>query len=179
MNGAVLKLRLTGPDSTKGMVSAAEFMVSAAIMSLISAVVLGIFLVTQFVWNDSIINVKLQESAKEPMQMMIRELKEADPASPTGITIGAGNTSITFAVPATSSSSAITSWTSISYSFNSGTGQITRTSNAQTSTIGRNLTTVSFTQSGNTIRVTLTATGTTANNKTLTTTLTSQAAMRK
>ncbi len=167
-------MKLENPKGFSGL----ELIASTAILSLISLVVLSVFMVTQVIWTDSITNVKLQNAAKKPMQAMIKELKEADPASPIGITISPDQKTITFAVPQTTSASAITAWTQVSFAFDAATGNITRTA-AASSIIGQQITGTTFSKSGNLITVALTATDTTANGKSLSTTITSQAAMRK
>ena len=178
MNGCEITSGKKIRQAQKGF-SIIEVLMSTAIFSLISLVVLSVLIVTQVVWNDSIINVKMQDEAKKPIQAMIKELKEADPSSPIGITISADQRTITFAVPQTISATAITAWTQISYSFDAATGQVTRTSNSQSSVIGRQISALTFSRSGSMITVNLTATGTTVQGRTLSTTLTSEAKMRK
>ena len=173
-----MKLKIKKNFKNPSGVSSVEILMSVAILSLISIVILSTFFVTQLVWTDSLINLKLQEDIKKPMYAIIKELKEADPNSPTGISITNGGQSITFAVPATTSSTAITSWTQVTFSFDSANGQITRTSFTST-VIGRQIASLTFSQSNNIISVSITATGTTVKGKVMTTSLSSQAAMRK
>ncbi len=158
-------------------VTSVEIMATVALFALVSAVVIAIFIVTQTIWAESLSNVMVQNDAKLPMQAIVKELKEADPSSPVGITISPDQRTITFAIPASTSATAITSWTQISFSFNSSTREVTRTAGTS-SIVGRRISALSFSQLGNVVTAVLTAAGTAANGRTLSTTITSQIAMR-
>ena len=159
-------------------ITSSEILVSVAIISLIAVVILSILITLQVAWSNGAIDVRLQHEAKQPMQAIIKELKEADPNSPIGITISPDQRTITFAVPQTVGTDAITAWTQVSFSFDASTGNITRTS-SKTSTVGRQISNLIFSRTADMITVSLTATGSTADGKILTASLTSQAAMRK
>ncbi|PIW63985.1 MAG: hypothetical protein COW12_08775 [Candidatus Omnitrophica bacterium CG12_big_fil_rev_8_21_14_0_65_45_16] len=148
-----------------------------AILLLVGLVVVSVFLATQVIWQESLVNVKLQEQTMRPLQTMAKELKEAGPSSPIGITIGAEQTSIIFAIPDEVGSEEINSWKQIMFSFDDATGEITRTGDAS-SVIGRDVQSLTFSQAGNVITIALEVADETAGGKTLTTSLTSQIAMR-
>ena len=155
-----------------------EILASTFVFSLISIVVISIFISTQMLWNDSVVHVRLQTETKQPMQAMIKELKEGGTSPPATVTISGDLRTITFDIPETVSATEITSWTEITYSFDPNTGQITRTVDAQNSVIGRQINNLSFSQSGNVIMINLDATRTTADGKNLSSALVSQATMR-
>jgi len=165
------------PLSSKG-VSSLEMVSAIAIFTLVSLVIGGVFITLRVAWNDTLVNVKIHSQTIRPLDTMIKELKEADPSSPIGITIDPDPQSIIFAIPNTVGAEQIDSWFEIDYVFDPNTNEITRTIDGADTVIAKNVNSLLFTRAGTAISINISVSDQTADGKILTTVLTSQVAMR-
>ena len=126
--------------------------------------------------------VPARAEAKQTMEAMIKELREGDPSGPDGITISGSSPSqsITFNIPnEVSSSGGIESWREIQFSRDATAKEVLRDEDGTTTTIGRNVESLTFSSSNNVITASLQTQKTiSGGSDTVTATLTSQARLR-
>ena len=156
-----------------------EMIASISIFLLVTVIVVQTFIATQTIWQDAIVNVWVQDSAKNAMQVVAKELKEAGSLLPAEISISSDQRSIGFDIPNATDATRIISWDRIDYAFDPSSGELTRSLNSGSpSIIGRNLGAVQFERLGDAIQVSITALATTAQGKSLKTALVSEVAVR-
>ena len=125
--------------------------------------------------------VPARAQAKQTMEAIIKELREGDPSGPDGVTISGSSPSqsITFDIPNEVSSTGIQSWREIGFSHDVAAKEVLRDEDGTSTTIGRDVESLTFSSSNNVITATLQTQKTiSGGTDTVTATLTSQARLR-
>lgn len=158
-----------------------ELIATVSILLLVSVIVIYALMILQVTWKDSITISMLQNQAKNTMQAIAVVLREADPSDPLNQTVQViipNPQNIQFAIPVTTDSDSITSWSQVNFARNSSTNEVTKNVDGASTVIGRQISDLTFSQEGDIIKVDLTASGVTADGKLLSVTLLSEVAMR-
>jgi len=157
-----------------------EVIIVTAIMSIFSIFLVDLVMTTQKAWSIENTSVSVRGEAKRTLEVIAKELREGDPSAVGGVTIGGSGTSqtITFSVPNQVSQATILSWRQIQYAHDSVQKQVTRTVSGTTTTVGRDINSLQFSQSNNVVTVTVGTNKLTAEGITLQTTISSQIRMR-
>lgn len=122
----------------------AEIMVVAAIVAIIAAAVICIFVAGKRTWFISSAQVATQQAARNAIDRMSRELIFS---SPLEADIGTSGDTITFRIPASVGADGDITWTgTIQYSLNAG--QIIRTMASQTDVLANNIQALQFSPLG-------------------------------
>lgn len=125
-----------------------ELTLVVSLISIFSIFMVNLVMASQNAMIVQNTTVPVRAEARQILEAMVKELREADPSATGGISIGgSGNfQNITFRVPNQVSSGAIVSWTKIKFDIDSTTKEVTRTVNDVTTTIlGRNAEVLQFT----------------------------------
>lgn len=139
-----------------------EVMVVLSLLSMFSIFLVSLVTTSQNAMMIQNTAVPVRTEAKQAMEAMVKELREADPSAPGGVVIGGVNNSqITFQVPNQVSQTGILSWRQIQFSHDAVGQQVIRTENAAATILGRNVTSLTFTLAANVITTALGASRTT------------------
>ena len=136
--------------------SLTEVIVVMAILSIFSIFVANLIITSQNAWLIQHTAMPARAEARQTMEAITKELREADPTAPGGVTIGGVNNSqITFRIPNQVSQTGILSWRQIQIALDTVQQQVTRTENGAATVLGRNAETLQFTLANNTVITTL------------------------
>jgi len=155
-------------------------MATLAVFSILTVAAAGAFNTSQDALNWNYHALALQKELRRTLSTMAQEIRESSPSSPAPITTGTN--AITFQIPSSVAGNAVTAWTQITYALGTD-NRVTRTSNNQTTTIGTDVATLSFTYPVNpmtaprTVQIQITGTRTTLK-RTITRTVTGQVVLR-
>lgn len=157
-----------------------EVLIVTAIMSIFSIFLVDLVTTTQKAWSIENTSVPVRGEAKRTLEVIAKELREADPSAPSSVTIGGSGTSqsITFSVPNQVSQSTILSWRQIQFAHDLIQKQVTRTVGGITTIVSRDINSLQFSQSNNVVTVTVGTNKLTAEGIMLQTTIGSQIRMR-
>ena len=158
-----------------------ETLISSALLAIFSIFIVNIVVVTQKAWTIEHTAVPVRAEAKKTIEVISKELREGDPSAPGGVAIGGSGNSqtITFSVPNQVSDSSISSWRQVQFTHDVGQNYVNRTSSdTGTTTIGRNINLLQFSQANNIVTTTIRATKATPEGTNLQTTLSSQVRLR-
>ena len=134
-------------NSNQGM-TLIELTLVVSLMSIFSIFLVNLVMASQNTMAVQNTTVPVRAEARQILEAMMKELREADPSASGGITIGgSGNVQdITFKIPNQVSSTGVTSWTTIKFDLDSTAKQVRRTVNDVTTTVlGRNAEALQFT----------------------------------
>ena len=157
-----------------------ELTIVGALLSIFSIFMVNIVMLTQTAWSVENTAVPVRTEGKRTLESIAKELREGDPSAPGGVVIGGSGNSqtITFSVPNQVSKTAILSYRQIQFAHDSAQSQVTRTANSATSTVGRNINSLQFSQANNVVTVTIGTTKISAEGRTLQTTVSTQIRLR-
>ena len=138
-----------------------EMVVVTSLIAIISVFLVNLVVTSQNALLIENTAAPVRAQAKQAMETMEKELREADPSSPTpgGVTIGGSGTSqsITFYIPDDVSKTQIDSWKQITYAHDADEKQIARTESGTSTIIGRDISGLQFSTSNNVVTITVTA----------------------
>lgn len=175
---------MTSKRNSKRGFSIVEVMVALSIFSIFSIFLVRFVIDAQNTFIIQQTTAPIRAEAKQLMELIMRELRAADPSAPGGITLSGAGTSmgITFRIPdQVSTTGGVQSWRKIEFLHNSISKICTRTENdINVSTVGRNVEELTFQNMGNSVYQATVKTAKTISGGTdvLTVTLSSEARVR-
>ncbi|GEM_PF-5082427 len=125
-----------------------ELMLVVSLISIFSIFLVNLVMASQNTMAVQNATVPVRAEARQILEAMMKELREADPSAAGGITIGGSGNSqdITFRVPNQVSSTGVVSWIKIKFLQDPTTKEVRRTVNDVTTTVlGRNAEVLQFT----------------------------------
>ena len=125
-----------------------ELMLVVSLISIFSIFLVNLVMASQNAMVVQNTTVPVRAEARQILEAMMKELREADPSATGGISIGGSGNSqdITFRVPNQVSSTGVVSWTKIKFFQDPTTKEVRRTVNDVTTTVlGRNAEILQFT----------------------------------
>ena len=160
-----------------------EMMVSMSLLSIFSIFMVNLVMVTQQAWTIEYTAAPVRTEAKKTLEVIAKELREADPSAAGGVVIGTngGNSSsqsITFSVPNQVSQTSIQSWRVIQFNHDTTQNLVNRVAGGTTTVVGRNINSLQFSVASNVVTTTIGASKATPDGRTLQATLSSQVRLR-
>ena len=167
-----------------------ELMFVTLILAIFSIFLISFSMTSQTALEVGRTAVSTRADAKQAMEAMIKELREASLKNGKTIQLNPdGTPGICFKIPLTVSQSAPTSWKQIKFTYNSAAKRIDRIeinsdncsvacSTGNCATFARNVQSLQFTKTNDVVDVTISANETTAGGRSLVSTLTSQVTVR-
>lgn len=122
--------------------TALEMALTLTMFSVLTIIAGGVFDSSQESLNWNYHQLTLQKELRRTLAVMVQEIRESSPSSPTPITTGANT--ITFETPLAISGNFITAWTRVTYSLGADT-TVLRTINGQNpAKIGSSINSINF-----------------------------------